>query len=124
MLTILITDMNINCQKGFLYDDKNNSLNICKCVLDKCLLCNKVSFDKNLCIKCNDNYYPKENDPLNLGEYINCYNQPEGYYLDNDIYKKCYHTCKKCNIKGNHSNHNCIKCNEYFSFGIKSNYIF
>ena len=46
--------------KGFLYDDKNNSLNICKCELDKCLLCNNVSLNENLGIKCNDNYYLKK----------------------------------------------------------------
>ena len=28
-----------------------------------------------------------ENDPLNIGDYINCYNEiPQGYYLDkNDL---------------------------------------
>jgi len=34
-----------------------------------------------------------ENDPLNIGEYFNCYNEtPNGYYFDNTdkIYKKCY----------------------------------
>ena len=44
-----------------------------------------------------------ENDPLNIGDYINCYNEiPQGYYLDkNDlIYRKCYHSCETCYIKG------------------------
>jgi len=110
-----------NCSKGFLYDDNNNSLNICKCELDKCLTCPPVALNKNLCTKCNVNYYPKENDQLNLGEYINCYNNPEGYYLDNNFYKKCYYTCKTCNKEGNDINHNCLKCNEKFLFGIKIN---
>ena len=79
----------------------------------------QVALNKNLCTKCNINYYPKENDTLNLGEYINCYYQPEGYYLDNNIYKKCYHSCKKCKIKGNNLTHNCLECDEDFSFGIK-----
>ena len=54
-----------------------------------------VALEKNLCSKCNINYYPKENDPLNIGEYINCYKNPDGYYLDmNDsLYKKCYSSC-------------------------------
>ena len=70
-------------------------------------------------------YYQKENDPSNLGEYINCYNQtPEGYYLDNNFYKLCYHTCKTCNISGNKSNHNCIECNDNYPFIIKNeNYL-
>ena len=44
------------CLKGFLYDDSNNSLNICKSELDKCLLCPQVALNKNLCTKCNINY--------------------------------------------------------------------
>jgi len=45
---------------------------------------------------------PKENDPLNVGEYFNCYNQPEeGYYFEKYLFKKCYHSCKKCIMEGN-----------------------
>ena len=64
-----------SCENGYLYNDKNNIMNKCKCKLDKCLLCPEVAFDKGLCTKCNTNYYPKENVPLNLGEYFNCYNE-------------------------------------------------
>ena len=41
---------------------------------------------------CNDNFYKIENDPFNIGEYINCYKEPKGYYLDKNelLYKKCY----------------------------------
>ena len=53
----------------------------------KCLLCPNVSLNKNLCTKCNTNYCPKEYDPSNIGEYINCYKDLEGYYLDNNLYK-------------------------------------
>ena len=113
-----------NCVNGLLYDDNNNALNICKCEFDKCLIYPPIALNKNLCTKCNVNYYPKENDPLNIGEYINCYNKPEGYYLDKNLYKMCYNTCKACNIKGNDLIHNCIKCNENFLFGIKINNYF
>ena len=78
-----------NCEKGYLYDEDNNILNKCKCELDECLSCRNVAFEKGLCTKCNTNYYPKENDPLNLNKYIKCYKEPEGYYLDNNTYKKC-----------------------------------
>ena len=66
-----------NCPNGYLYDN-NNKLNKCKCELDKCLTCPNVALNKSLCTKCNDNYYPKPNDPSNLGEYINCYNSSNG----------------------------------------------
>ena len=110
-----------NCTYGFLYDDNNNKMNKCKCPLAQCLLCPSVAFNDNLCTKCNNNYYPKENDPLNLGSYINCYYQPEGYYLDNNLYKKCYHTCQSCYAEGDNLNHNCIKCNGNFPFSAKIN---
>ena len=109
------------CSNEFLYDDNHNTFNKCKCELEKCLVCPPVALNKNLCTKCNDNYHPKENDPLNIGEYINCYKEPEGYYLNNDFYKKCYYTCKTCVKEGNNIIHNCMQCNEKFSFEIKIN---
>ena len=111
-----------NCTFGFLYDENNNSINKCKCELDKCLLCTKILL-KGLCTKCNIDYFPKENDPLNTGEYFNCYKNPKGYYLDkNDsVYKKCYNTCETCDLNGNYLNHNCIKCNDNFPINIKYN---
>ena len=73
----------------------------------------------NLC-KCDTNYYPMENDPFNIGEFITCYKKPKGYYLDISIYRKCYYSCKTCDKEGNYSNHNCIECNENFSLEIKN----
>jgi len=58
-----------NCTNGFLYDDNDSTIK-CKCELEKCLVCPQVALNKKLCTVCNENYYPKENDPLNLGEYI------------------------------------------------------
>ena len=110
-----------NCINGFLFDDENNKMNKCKCELNKCDLCPQVALSNNLCTKCNDNYYQKEDDPTNLGEYINCFKDPEGYYLENNLYKKCYYTCKLCDKGGNDINHNCIECNENFLLGIKKN---
>ena len=69
----------------------------------------------------NMNYFPKENDSLNYNEYIKCYKDPEGYYLDNNIYKPCYYTCKTCNISGNDIFHNCLECNANNHFEIKFN---
>ena len=94
-------------------------MNKCKCELNKCALCPQVALSNNLCIKCNDNYYQKENVPTDLGEYINCYKEPEGYYLENNLYKKCYYTCKLCDKGGNDFIHHCIECGENFLLGIK-----
>ena len=63
------------CSNRFLYDENNNHLNKCKCKLDQCLACSNVAINRGLCTKCNINYYSKENDPSNLGEYINCYSK-------------------------------------------------
>ena len=106
-----------NCSHGYITDDNNSGSSKCKCELEKCLSCSPVSLNFVLCTKCNVNYYPKENDPLNIGEYIDCYKNPNGFYLDmnNSIYKKCYDTCETCDIKGDNIYHNCLKCNNDFS---------
>ena len=140
---IIINDNNNECFEicdnnskyeyiGRCYDDDknenlfNNNLIISKykCELDKFLLCPLQTLQKNICTKCNSkNYYQIENDTLNSEEYINCYEEPEGYYFDqNDlIYKKCYYTCKSCNAQGNYIKHNCQECNDNFTFMIENN---
>ena len=65
-----------------------------------------------------------ENDPSNLGEYFNCYNEaPTGYYFDvnESLYKKCYNTCETCEIKGDNEFHNCLKCTAEFKLRININ---
>ena len=52
-----------NCPNGYFNDD--NIVTKCKCRLEKCFTCPTVAFNKQLCTKCNDNYYQMENDPLN-----------------------------------------------------------
>ena len=63
-----------NCTNGIVYD---NNIIKCKWELDKCLLCSNISLKKNLCTKCNNDYYEIENDISNIGEYINCYKNPK-----------------------------------------------
>ena len=108
-----------NCRKGLLLDENENQMNKCKCELDECLLCPKVALEKGLCTKCNTNYYSKENDPLNLGEYIKCYEKPEE--PDDNIYNQCYITCKSCNISGNNLTHNCLECNDNYPIKFRNN---
>ena len=104
----------IDCPYGSVIDENNNT--ICKCEKEPCLICSPIYINSNLCLKCNYDYYPIEDDPLNVGEYINCYKNPKGYYLDktNRIYKKCYYTCETCEMEGNDMNNNCITCKENY----------
>ena len=113
-----------NCPNGHFIDEKN--IQKCLCHLEKCLLCADVEPAKNLCISCNYSYYPKENDITNIGPYINCYKDPDGYYLDksnsnNYIYKLCYESCLNCLTKGDHINHYCLRCNKDYVFSIAYN---
>ena len=65
------------CSNKKIYSD--NDILKCKCELEKCLECPIVALNNHLCTKCNEKYYPMENDPLNIGDYINCYNEiPQG----------------------------------------------
>jgi len=95
------------------------------CEVEKCFECSSESLSKDLCIKCNNNlnYYPKEEDILNNEKYIDCYKEKKGYYLDvkNLIFKKCYNSCEICEIKGDNIYHNCLKCNNNYSYEIKIN---
>ena len=84
------------CAKNcFIFEADNCKCNTCEdgYYLEnfQCLQCDssckKCLYSSNKCIQCNIDYYQKENDQLNSGEYIYCYKNPEGYYLDNDIYK-------------------------------------
>ena len=114
-----------DCPKEILKDDNNND--ICKCELDKCQFCPNVALNNKLCTECNKEFYQKENDPSNLGIYINCYKNPPGYYLNDTIkkYQKCYYTCESCEIKGDNINNNCLNCSQDYNIGIKpinSNY--
>jgi len=106
-----------NCANGY-YIDINN-IPKCKCELEKCLTCTLGALNNKLCTECNNDYYQIENDISNIGEYINCYKNPDGYYLDkNDsVYKKCYYKCETCEIKGDDITQNCLKCNKDFPIG-------
>ena len=105
------------CPNGILPGNQG----MCKCELEQCFECPPIALYKGLCSVCNNGYYPKENDPLNLGEYIGCYKDPKGYYLDinESLYKECYLTCASCNKTGDDNIHNCLECKENYS--IKNN---
>ena len=111
-----------NCIKGYYVDENDSTNKICKCDLDKCYKCSKESFTQNLCISCNDGYYPKYSD--NKTSFIDCYKSINGYYLDiankESFFKPCYKSCEICNISGNETHHNCIKCkSDFFSMDLQ-----
>ena len=94
--------------------NNNNILNI-----NFIIKCSKYSIDSildNSCITCREPYYPKYEDILKNKTFVKCYQNIEGYYLyENKYFKKCYESCDLCEIEGNITNHNCIKCNiEYY----------
>ena len=112
-----------NCSIGY-YIDINDPLNkICECNLEKCSTCSRESLKFNLCLECNEGYYQIYNDSRNNNSFINCYQTPDGYYLDinEKLYKECYKSCKICNISGNEEYHNCIQCNNDYNNEFKFN---
>ena len=99
------------CPNGYYLYQNDTSSKICKCINSSCLTCPLNNTD--LCYSCNEpDYYQIYNDITNIFPYVNCYQNPEGYYLDkiNNIYKPCYKTCKTCSDFSDLMNNNCLEC--------------
>ena len=112
----------VSCSNGHFIDPKDN-ITKCICPYDtKCLLCNEIIyFNFKLCISCNNGYYPKINGPYiynnsNNETFIDCYKDLEGYFLENQVYKPCFWTCKNCREYGNEANHKCLECIASYEF--------
>ena len=112
-----------NCISGKVTNNK--IINYCKYENEKCLFCPNISLIEDLCIECNHGYYEKENDNNTFG-YKKCYKDPIGYYLDinESLYKKCFYSCEKCEIKGNNITHNCKECNNDYPLKFRVNNYF
>ena len=113
----------LSCDGLSNYTDPNTGKKICKCSNEKCLECSMEGLALDLCITCHnsENYYSKLDEPLYKGIYMNCYNNPLKYYLNNQIYYPCYFSCETCNSTYTHTsknNHFCLSCNENYSFPI------
>ena len=80
-----------------------------------CYMKNPTINNEYFCNICGENFVKKEN---NDGSYIDCFEQTEGYYLDEEelVYKKCFYSCKTCELKGNEVENNCIECKHYFIY--------
>ena len=113
-----------NCFNSCLYGEYNdaNGNKKCKCFNTKCLKCSEESIKQELCEECNENYYPKADECRINPRFIDCYKEPEEYYLaeidEMKMYKHCYHSCKYCINEGDKQNHYCISCNNKNSFSI------
>ena len=110
----LVDINNSKSSETIIIENSSNNINneIKKNCSEKCQNCSLLSNNKNLCLICNKvkGYYPKINDNLDNNSLINCYKDPEGYYLDIEIYKPCFNSCKNCNKSGDIEQNNCLEC--------------
>ena len=100
---------------GF-YNNNPTAKTIDKCP-NECKTCTLDSVNNNLCTSCNVDgyYYYKEDDSSNRDSYYKCYhkdNVQTDYYLEDNIFKRCYSKCKTCSTAGDDNNNNCIECND------------
>ena len=100
----------INKHKVFCNDKYENI-----CYMNKS---SDIYNNKFICDICGKNYFIKYNDINNNSPYINCYKDPENYYLDIIVsfYKLFYFSCKTCNFSGNEILHNCLVCKSHFIY--------
>ena len=97
-------------QGYYLKDEASKEIE--KCPI-KCNECSKQSIISNLCLLCNDDYYPIYNENADSSEFNNCFNgNVEGHYRDNisKTYKPCYSICKNCDEFGDIINNKCTEC--------------
>ena len=107
----------VNCNNNISINNNN------KCYSNNSLLEN----NKHICEICGNNYFKIDNDTNdNNNSFINCYEFPEGYYLDEIdlVYKLCYFSCKTCDAMGNESQHNCITCKDDYKYSYNISYYF
>ena len=96
--------------EGFYCDDEiKRTIDKCQ---DKCKTCDLDSVKEDRCIQCNsDNSYFEVEKDIDSENYIDCFNElHEGYYFEENKYKKCYESCKYCSDLGNNIQHKCIEC--------------
>ena len=116
-----------SCDYGF-YQDSSGILK-CKCGTQECSDYSEESLKQNLCIKCSEGYYTKDNDIIsNSSEFKKCYRNPPKYYFNykTQNYHPCYSSCDRCYGQGNEQFHNCSICDSDHNLEIiknKSDYI-
>ena len=77
-----------------------------------------LAYNIYTCLICGKQFYQIYNNLNDNNSYINCYDSPKGFYLDNSelLYKPCYNSCKSCLINGNDSSHNCLECKDDYIY--------
>ena len=109
-----------NCENG-IFIDPEDSIEKCKCSKNiRCEKCTEKSIELDLCVSCNkkEGFFQKIDEPLEENMFINCYNNPEGYYFNeiNEDYEPCYLSCISCTELGNDIDNKCIECKLGYEF--------
>ena len=112
----------LQCKRDYIYEYNNNCYSVCpretkifeeqKICLDECYI-NQFEYNNICYIDC-----PTGTHRIFQNRNICIDTVPENYYFDNNdnIYKECYKTCKKCNKSGNEINNNCDECINNYIF--------
>jgi hypothetical protein len=99
--------LNTEVVSGYFFD---TDINMFKRCFSSCGTCKGLgTIGQNLCLTCQTNYYPLEND---ASMCFPSSTTPTSYYFDsaNNVFKQCYKTCGKCNGAGDILNPNCTEC--------------
>ena len=99
-------------------------LSIVKC-FKSCKKCDDVGDENNNnCLECfnevddpNKYYFVEDKSSK---QCLSSSEDHDKYYLDNNIFKRCYSGCYKCDREGNKNSNNCIECdtnNKYYQHG-------
>ena len=92
-------DLNLVSDKIIYCNDYKNIFNKYMCYMRNLTLYNDT------CYLCEENFNMEKNKLINIGNdsFINC--------VDEEF---CYFTCETCEIQGDETNNNCIKCKDEF----------
>jgi hypothetical protein len=90
---------------NYYFDNTSPTFMPCNVACDYCFGNDNL---KTMCRKCKTGYYPLEDD------LTQCYQlgSVKGYYLESNIFKKCYRTCSSCVTLGDKNNHQCVLCSD------------
>ena len=89
----------------------------------KCATCSEESDALGLCLTCSSGYYRVNYTTLSPQlKYFDCLKEGDPllkkffYDRQNEEYKPCYKSCKKCEREGNETAHYCLECESDYMF--------
>ena len=109
-----LMNINIFSEKKYIYCNNKNSYQEKKYT---CYMKNLELTNAYICEIYGQNIYRIYQTNLNdISSALECFELIDFYYIDekNLNYKQCYYSCKRCEIKGNETNHNCLSCKNDF----------